>query len=153
MASTSEWFIIRRGRGLYTRTLSLPLWTRLFVPCTFLQTAILVGVNVAISVLADDCLTALVLGLSSLTTLFMCYFAVEAVRTENAYQLTAYLACSGLFLSSYLPPVMGMSDGPHHVPMSIPHWDKVRNLLLVAFICTVSLQLCVLTPQQRPLPV
>lgn len=81
-----EWYITRRGRGLYTRSVALPLWARFFVPCTLLQSAILIGVNVAIGILSDDCLTSLILGISSLVTLFMCYFAIEAVRTENSYQ-------------------------------------------------------------------
>lgn len=86
MRGVSNFYIIRRGRGLYTRTVQLPVWSRFFVPCTILQAAILIGINIAVSILTDDCLTYLVLGLSSLTTLFMCYFAVEAVRTENIYQ-------------------------------------------------------------------
>ena len=101
-----EWFVTRRGRGLYTRTVALPLWARFFLPCTILQSAILIGINVAIGVLAEDCLTWLILALSSLVTLFMCYFAIEAVRTENAYQCafllpnpTPAVCCARLKLS------------------------------------------------------
>lgn len=173
-----EWFVTRRGRGLYTRTVALPLWARFFLPCTILQSAILIGINVAIGVLAEDCLTWLILALSSLVTLFMCYFAIEAVRTENAYQcafllpnptpavccarlklsfshvhtrarlhkiivrrLAAYFNTTFVFLSGYLPPIMGMSDGPHHVPMSAKHAEQVRMLILASLICTGVLQL------------
>lgn len=59
-----------------------------------------------------------------------------------ARRLGAWLATSAVFLSGYLPPVLGMSDGPHHAAVSPKHAEQVRMLLLAALICTVSLQLC-----------
>ena len=85
MQRSDVWFI-RRGRDMHTRTVALPLWSRFFVPCTVLQALLLIGANTVLSILVEDCLTTLVLALSSLTVLFMCYFAIEAVRTENKHQ-------------------------------------------------------------------
>ncbi len=82
----TSWWVIRAGRGLYTRTVSLSLWGRLFVVSVIVQACVVVALNVTVSVVVGDCLTVILLGVSSLTTLFMSYFAVEAVRTENAYQ-------------------------------------------------------------------
>lgn len=64
----------------------MPVWGRVFVPCVVLQTAVLVGINTAVAVLVQDCLSTLLMVLASLGTVFMTYFAVEAVRTENIYQ-------------------------------------------------------------------
>ena len=100
-------FVTRRGRGLYTRTMTLPLSSRFYVLAVLVQAVVLIGVNTAISILTADCLSALVLGLGSVTTLFMSYFAIEAVRTENRYQLAAYAVTSAIFLASYVPTLVG----------------------------------------------
>ena len=71
---------------MFMRTLTLPIWGRVFVPCVLAHTLILLGVELAIAVLANDCLTWLFMGLASLSLVFMCYFALEAVRTENFWQ-------------------------------------------------------------------
>ena len=102
-----------------------------------------IGINAAISVIAGDCLTSLILALGSLTIVFMCYFALEAVRTENMYQLAAYAVTSAYFLGSYVPPLVGSTDGPHHIHVERSE-SELKALLLAALICTCSLQLCVL---------
>ena len=136
-------FVTRRGRGLYTRTMTLPLSSRFYVLAVLVQAVVLIGVNTAISILTADCLSALVLGLGSVTTLFMSYFAIEAVRTENRYQLAAYAVTSAIFLGSYVPPLVGSSDGPMRVHMKGGlKRDDVHALLLVALLCTCTLQLC-----------
>ena len=136
------WFITRRGRGLYTRTTALPLSSRFYVLAVLVQAVVIIAVNVIISVLVNDCLSALVLGLASVTTLFMSYFAIEAVRTENRYQLAAYAFTSAVFMGSYVPPIVGSSDGPMRVHMRLPRLqEEVRTLLLVALVCTCTLQL------------
>jgi hypothetical protein len=56
-------------------------------------------------------------------------------------RLAAYFNTTFVFLSGYLPPIMGMSDGPHHVPMSAKHAEQVRMLILASLICTGVLQL------------
>ena len=103
------------------------------------QTLVLVGVNTAISVLTDDCLSTLLLTLGSVTTLFMAYFAIEAVRTENRYQLAAYVVTSAVFLSGYVPPLVGSSDGPAHVHEHKRKTEAaVRHLILAALVATVT---------------
>ena len=81
-----EWWLMHSGRGYLSRTVALPVCSRIFVVCVLLQAVVIIGVNTTISVLISDCLSTLVLGLSSSVTLFMSYFAVEAVRTDNSYQ-------------------------------------------------------------------
>jgi len=80
------WWISRRGRGSFVRTFSMPIWSRVFVTCVVLQTVVLVALNISVAVLLQDCLALLLSGLASLGVLFMSYFAIEAVRTENIYQ-------------------------------------------------------------------
>ena len=137
-----SWWITRRGRGLYTRTTALPLTSRFYVLAVLIQAAVLIGVNTAIAVLVQDCLSTLVLGLANLTTVFMSYFAIEAIRTENRHQLAAYAITSVVFLSNYVPPIIGSTDGPMHVHMKrLQVEDDVRLLLLVALVVACSLQL------------
>ena len=78
--------VYTRGRGAYLRTVENPVWSRIFVLCVALHTLVLVGINVAVGLLESDCHFTLLLSLASMTTLFMSYFALEAVRTENVYQ-------------------------------------------------------------------
>ena len=61
-------------------------WAQIFVPCVVLHTTVLTCINTSIAVLAKDCVVTLVMVLSSLSLVFMCYFAVEAVRTDNFFQ-------------------------------------------------------------------
>jgi hypothetical protein len=56
-------------------------------------------------------------------------------------RLAAYAKTTFVFLAGYLPPIMGMSDGPHHVPMSVKHAAQVRMLIFASLICTGVLQL------------
>jgi hypothetical protein len=138
------WWTSQRGRGLYTRTVSLPLRSRLYVLAVLAQALVLIGVNTAISVLTADCPSTLMLTLGSLTTLFMGYFAIEAVRTENKYQLAAYAVVSAVFLTGYLPPLCNGEDGPKH---ALSHHDQevrkeVYTLIYVALVSTCTLQLC-----------
>lgn len=64
-------------------------------------------------------------------------------------RLAAYVVAAFVFLSGYVPPIMGMSDGPHRAHMSGQHAEEVRKLLLVALICTGVLQLCARNAQAR----
>ena len=71
----------------------------------------------------------------------MAYFAVEAVRTENVYQLAAYLTSSLAFLLGFVPPLVAFEEGEYarsHDELA----GQIRVLLLVAVIVTCSLQLC-----------
>ena len=136
-----EWWTTRRGRGVYTRTTELPLTSRFYVVVVIVQAVILIGVNIAIAVLVDDCLSALVLTLASVTILFMSYFAIEAIRTDNRHQLAAYAVTSVVFLSTYVPPILGETDGPHMIHVQrLQVDDDVHQLLVVAFVCTCALQ-------------
>ena len=139
-----EWCVTRRGPGPITRTVVIPLWAGIFVPCVILQSLVLVGVCTAIAILTDDCFSTLILGLASLTTLFMAYFAVEAVRKEDVYQLAAYAASSLIFLVG-LPPMLGVEGGHRHDRQLE---QGVRTLLLVAVGCACSLQLYATDPRQ-----
>ena len=130
------WWVTQTGRGIYTRTVALPLWGKVFVQCVILQTFVLIGVNVAIAVLIADCFMILILALASLTTLFMSYFAVDAVRSENVYQLGAYVTTSFVFLTNYIPQFVG--SGRDH---SGQRSHSVEILQMVAIACTCSMQM------------
>ena len=80
------WWILQRGRGRFVRTISMPFWGRIFVPVVVVQMIVLITLNTVVAVLLNDCLATMLTVLSSLGTIFMTYFAVEAVRTDNIYQ-------------------------------------------------------------------
>ena len=80
------WWILQRGRGRFVRTISMPFWGRIFVPVVVVQMIVLITLNTVVAVLLNDCLATMLTVLSSLGTVFMTYFAVEAVRTDNIYQ-------------------------------------------------------------------
>ena len=140
----ASWFgTRRRGRGLYTRTTALSLSSKIYVILVVTQAVVLLSVNTALSVITDDCLSTLVLGLGSVSVLFMSYFAIEAVRNDNRYQLAAYLASSAVFPSGYVPPLVGASDGPMRLHMhGAKKQEEVRILLFVALGSMTALQLC-----------
>ena len=95
--------------------------------------------------------STLVLALASVTTLFMSYFAIEAVRTENRYQLAAYAVTTAVFLYGYVPPLLGSSDSPMHVHMNrTAVRNEVHSLVLAAFVCTCTLQLCARVQSAAP---
>ena len=64
----------------------MPFWGRIFVPVVVVQMIVLITLNTVVAVLLNDCLATMLTVLSSLGTIFMTYFAVEAVRTDNIYQ-------------------------------------------------------------------
>ena len=64
----------------------MPFWGRIFVPVVVVQMIVLITLNTVVAVLLNDCLATMLTVLSSLGTVFMTYFAVEAVRTDNIYQ-------------------------------------------------------------------
>ena len=127
---------------MYTRTIALPLWARIFVPSAFAQCAVLICVDGTVAVLTGgSCFWILTAGLASVTSLFMAYFAVEAVRTENIYQLAAYVASSIAFLVGFVPPLVGFEEGQFaqsHDALA----EIIRVLLLVAVGVVCSLQTC-----------
>ena len=91
------WYVERRIVGaslLYTRTTELSVWGRAFVPAVLLQALLTLGLSLSLVVLAADCRVSILLALLTLAVLAAAYFAVEAVRTENAYQLLAYALAS-----------------------------------------------------------
>ena len=98
MSWSQPWYVVQRivgGSLLYTRTTELSFWGRAFVPCVLLQALLTVGLSLSLAVLAADCLVSILLALLTLAVLSAAYFAVEAVRTENIYQLLAYVSASG----------------------------------------------------------
>ena len=56
------------------------------MPVVVVQMIVLITLNTVVAVLLNDCLATMLTVLSSLGTVFMTYFAVEAVRTDNIYQ-------------------------------------------------------------------
>jgi hypothetical protein len=104
------------AKATASRTVALPLWGRIFVPCTLIEAVVLIGINIAISVIMRDCLTSLLLALSSVTILFMCYFAIEAVRTENVYQLAAYAHAT--FLLHHDVYIVWLTEAELTIPLS-----------------------------------
>ena len=147
------------ARGAYLRTVENPVWSRIFVQCIALHALVLVGISVAVAVLESDCHFSLLLSLASMTTLFMSYFALEAVRTENVYQcafpppphapparaaraltlrmvpsvrLVAYGLTSLAFLIGFLPPLLGAERGTVNPPADPSRDTRVRALMLIA---------------------
>ena len=103
MPWSQPWYVVRRivgGSLLYTRTTELSVWGRAFVPCVLLQALLTVGLSLSLVVIAADCRVSILLALLTLAVLAAAYFAVEAVRTENAYQLVAYALASAAGSSS-----------------------------------------------------
>ena len=97
MPWSQPWYVVRRivgGSLLYTRTTELSFWGRAFVPFVLLQALLTVGLSLSLVVIAADCRVSILLALLTLAVLAAGYFAVEAVRTENAYQLLAYALAS-----------------------------------------------------------
>jgi hypothetical protein len=97
MPWSQPWYVVRRivgGSLLYTRTTELSFWGRAFVPFVLLQALLTVGLSLSLVVIAADCRVSILLALLTLAVLAAAYFAVEAVRTENAYQLLAYALAS-----------------------------------------------------------
>eukprot|EP00900_Chrysochromulina_parva_P000924 jgi/Chrpa1/10832/Chrysochromulina_OHIO_Genome00017388-RA len=88
----------------------MPFWGRIFVPVVVVQMIVLITLNTVVAVLLNDCLATMLTVLSSLGTVFMTYFAVEAVRTDNIYQLAAYAGASIAFVAAYVPSIIG-NDG------------------------------------------
>ena len=83
------WWYSQRGRGLNTRTFALPAGGRVFVPFVLIQTVVTVSLNITLAVHSGDCMVILQMGAVILSILFMAYFAIESVRTENHYQCAA----------------------------------------------------------------
>ena len=103
MPWSQPWYVVRRivgGSLLYTRTTELSVWGRAFVPCVLLQALLTLGLSLSLAVIAADCRVSILLALLTLAVLAAAYFAVEAVRTENAYQLVAYALASAAGSSS-----------------------------------------------------
>ena len=103
----SQWghlWLVQRGRGMYTRTVQTPVFGRALVIFVSVQASISVASNVFLAVEPEhrSCLATIYCALLSLAALFIVYFAVEAVRTENPYQLTASLVTSTVLWLGYV---------------------------------------------------
>ena len=117
---SQPWYVVQRTFRGYTRTTELSLWGRVFVPCVLLQGLLTTGLSVALALIATDCLVSIVLAMLTLTILFAAYFAVEAVRTENVFQLCAYIGAS--------------SAGTLGIVLSISQRDDAGQDLRTAFM-------------------
>ena len=96
-----------------------------------LQMMATIGLNVAlVAENWEDCMVQFELGASTLVILFVAYFAVEAVRTENQYQLMSYLVLSTILLPLYISPLAGRHG-----------WHGGRILSIVAIVTTGILYL------------
>ncbi|KAL1506918.1 hypothetical protein AB1Y20_007782 [Prymnesium parvum] len=116
--ATRSWWISQRGRGMQARTVPLPAAGRAFVPSVLVHTLATVGLNLALC-LGADCMLLLELGLSALVAVFVAYFAIEAVRTENQYQLFAYLGLSTAFVPLYVVPLAGGGGALHTAAIAV----------------------------------
>lgn len=82
-----------------------------------LQAATSIGLSVALAISTADCLVRMTVVMACWTALAACGFAIEAVRTENVYQLAAYAASTAILLCGFVPSVTSwaISTGRHMV--------------------------------------
>ena len=153
VTSTAAWFVVHRtmgqGPALTTRTTELSMWGKIFVPTVLVQGLTTTGLSLSLAVVSTDCLASIVLAIFTLAILFASYFAIEAVRTENVYQLFAYMAASS---TGMLGIVLCATEN------DIPGFDMRRTftsfttegaLLRTALVSAAALQLCVPTRPRR----
>ena len=122
-------WIAQRGRGLWTRTVETPVYGRVFVVCALVQASVLVATDTVLALRSGDCITVAATSLLTVSAIFIVYFAVEAIRTENVYQLAAATVISTVVLLVY-----GIEFGMGHRPA-----DAVT---MGTYSAACALQLC-----------
>lgn len=125
------------------------MWGKIFVPTVLVQGLTTTGLSLSLAVVSHDCLACIVLALFTLAILFASYFAIEAVRTENVYQLFAYVAASstgmlGIVLCATEDDIPGLD-----MRKTFTSLTTEGGLLRTALVSAAALQLCVHGPLSR----
>ena len=91
--------------------IKLGSWSARFLCSVLLQTTMLLAFAIVLAYMRADCLATLATVVLAVSSIAMCYFALDAVKTENAFQLAAYLAtATSLHVAIFLTLVATTPD-------------------------------------------